>query len=166
MYNNNAFLCAFIDIPQERNETMVPWQEILTAVFLFFLILAVRSALSQRRDFQFRDAARKLELVLQPRESIKVICPQKKCNCVLTSKRVLFETKAGFTAVRIKDIRKTAGFTGEGKRTTSVPRMASLTLKAREEHRIFNTGKAFEDLAGQLVAKVKKQNEKQKCSNT
>ena len=137
---------------------------LLALLPLAALLLAWNNALHQRRLRKQRDFARKLELVLLPGETVKVICPQKKCNCVLTSKRVLFETKAGFTAVRIKDIRKTAGFTGEGKRTTSVPKMASLTLKAREEHRIFNTGKAFEDLAGQLAAKVKKQNEKQKQS--
>ena len=160
MYNNNAFLCAFIDIPQERNETMVPWQEILTAVFLFFLILAVRSALSQRRDFQFRDAARKLELVLQPRENIKIICPQKKGRVILTSKRVLFETKGGFHAVPIKTIKKVRGNNEKGNRTTVPAKMVSLTIQAEQEYEIQNSCPEFEAFAKQLMKKTAKKKTK------
>ena len=88
---------------------MIPLQEILmaaAAVLLLLLILAVRSSLRKYYDYKFRDATRKLELVLQPRESIKVICPQKKGRVILTSKRILFDTKEGFNAVPIKSIRK------------------------------------------------------------
>ena len=97
---------------------MQPMQEILTAAAVLMLILAVRSSLRKRRDYKFRDAARKLELVLQPRETIKVICPQKKGRVILTSKRVLFDTKEGFDAVPIKTIKRVQGNNEKGKRTT------------------------------------------------
>ena len=71
------------------------------------LLLALKNALHKRRLGKQRDFARKLELVLLPRETVKVICPQKGRNCVLTGKRVLFETKTGFAAVLIKDIKRT-----------------------------------------------------------
>lgn len=127
------------------------------------LLLALKNALHKRKLGKQRDFARKLETVLLPRETVKVICPQKKGHAVLTSKRVLFETKTGFTAVTIKDIKRTQGLSEEGKKTTSVPKMVSLTIKAGEEYTIVNTGEEFSDLAKQLTAKVKKQNEKKKA---
>ena len=133
---------------------------LLALLPLAALLMAFRSALRKRRLGKQRDFARKLETVLLPRETVKVICPQKAGNCVLTGKRVLFETKTGFTAVHIKDIKRTSGLSREGKRTASVPKMVSLTIKAAEEYTIANTGEEFADLAGQLTAKVKKQNEK------
>ena len=135
---------------------------LLALLPLAALLMALRSSLQKRRLGKQRDFARKLETVLLPRETVKVICPQKAGNCVLTSKRLLFETKKGFTAVYIKDIKRTSGLSGEGKKTTSVPKMVSLTLKAAEEYTIANTGEEFMDLAKQLTAKVKKQNEKKK----
>ncbi|MBP3684434.1 MAG: hypothetical protein J6J12_05670 [Oscillospiraceae bacterium] len=126
------------------------------------LLLALKNALYKRKLGKQREFARRLETVLLPRETVKTILPQKKGNCVLTSKRVLFETKSGFTAVNIKDIKRTQGLSAEGKKTTSVPKMVSLTLKANEEYTVINTGEEFTDLAKQLTAKVKKQNEKKK----
>ena len=126
------------------------------------LLMALNNSLHKRRLGKQRDFARRLETVLQPREMVKVIVPQKKGRCVLTSKRVLFETKSGFTAVNIKEIKRTSGLTEEGKKTTSVPKMVSLTIKSAEEYTIINTGEEFFDLARQLTAKVKKQNEKKK----
>ena len=126
------------------------------------LLLALKNALHKRKLGKQRDFARKLELVLRPRETVKVICPQRNGRCVLTSKRVLFETRTGFTAVLIKDIKRTQGLTEEGKKTTSVPKMVSLTIRAGEEYTIVNTGEEFLDLARQLTAKVRKQNEKKK----
>ena len=154
MYNNNAFLCENIDTPQERNESMQPWQEILTAAAVLLLILAVRSSLRKRRDYKFRDATRKLELVLQPRESIKVICPQKKGRVILTSKRVLFETKSGFNAVPVKTIRKVQGNNEKGNRTTVPANMVSLTIKAEQEYEIRNNSEEFEAFAKQLIKKT------------
>ena len=156
LYNNNAFLCENIDIPQERNESMQPWQEILAAASLLLLILAVRSSLRKRRDYKYRDAARKLELVLQPRESIKVILPQKKGRIILTSKRVLFETPQGFTAVPIKTIKRVQGNNEKGNRTTVLNKMVSLTIKADQDHTVKNDCPEFEAFAKQLIKKTAK----------
>ena len=135
---------------------------LLALLPLAALLLALKNALHKRKLGKQRDFARKLELVLLPRETVKVICPQRHGRCVLTSKRVLFETRTGFTAVLIKDIKRTQGLTEEGKKTTSVPKMVSLTIRAGEEYTIVNTGEEFLDLARQLTAKVRKQNEKKK----
>ena len=139
---------------------------VLALLPLAALLTALLNSLKKRRLGKQRDFARRLETVLQPRETVKVIVPQKKGRCVLTSKRVLFETKSGFTAVNIKDIRRTSGLSEEGKKTTSVPKMVSLTFKAAEEYTLINTGEEFSDFARQLTAKVKKQNEKKKKKPT
>ena len=162
MYNNNAFLCENIDTPQERNESMQPWQEILAAASLLLLILAVRSSLKKRREYKYRDAARKLELVLQPRETIKVICPQKKGRVILTSKRILFETKGGFNAVPIKTIKKVQGNNEKGNRTTVPTKMVSLTIKAEQEYEIRNNCEEFAAFAKQLIKKTAKKPRKKK----
>ena len=162
MYNNNAFLCENIDTPQERNESMQLWQEILAAASLLLLILAVRSSLKKRRDYKYRDAARKLELVLQPRETIKVICPQKKGRVILTSKRILFETKGGFNAVPIKTIKKVQGNNEKGNRTTVPAKMVSLTIKAEQEYEIKNNCEEFAAFAKQLIKKTAKKPGKKK----
>ena len=132
---------------------MQPWQEILAAASLLLLILAVRSSLKKRRDYKYRDAVRKLELVLQPRETIKVICPQKKGRVILTSKRVLFEIKGGFNAVPIKTIKKVQGNNEKGNRTSVPAKMVSLTIKAEQEYEIKNDCEEFAAFAKQLIKK-------------
>ena len=141
---------------------MQSWQEILTAVSILMLFLAVRSSLRKRRDYKNRDAARKLELVLQPRESIKVICPQKKGRVILTSKRILFETKGGFNAVPIKTIKKVQGNNEKGNRTTVPAKMVSLTIKAEQEYEIKNNCEEFAAFAKQLIKKTAKKPRKKK----
>ena len=126
------------------------------------LLLALKNTRHKGRQRKQRDFARKLELVLLPRETVKIICPQEGRNCILTSKRVLFETKTGFTAVHIKEIKRTFGFSKEGKKTTSIPKMVSLNFKADKEYTLMNTDERFFDFAKQLTARVKKQNEKKK----
>ena len=95
-----------------------------------------------------------LELVLQPRESIKVICPQKKGRVILTSKRILFETKGGFNAVPIKTIKKVQGNNEKGNRTTVIAKMVSLTIKAEQEYEIKNSCPEFAEFAKQLMKKT------------
>ena len=131
-----------------------PMQEILViAAVLVALTAIIRSSIRKHREYQFRDATRKLELVLQPRETIKVICPQKKGRVVLTSKRILFDTKDGFNAVAIKTIKKIQGSNEKGNRTTSVPKMVSLTIKADQDYEIKNSCPEFEEFARQLIKK-------------
>lgn len=128
-------------------------------ILLFFAVLTVLtvmflSVLRKRKESQFRDAARKLELVLQPRETIKVICPQKKGRVILTSKRVLFDTKEGFDAVPIKTIKRVQGNNEKGKRTTVPAKMVSLTIKAAQDYEIPNNCPEFAEFAKQLIKKT------------
>lgn len=143
---------------------MQPWQEILTvAAILLIPILAIRSARKKSSDRKMREKARKLELVLQPRETIKAVCPQKKGRVILTSKRVLFETAQGFTAVPIKTIQKVQGNNEKGNRTTSIPKMVSLTIKAEQEHTVQNNCDEFPEFARQLIKKTTKKPQKKKA---
>lgn len=136
-------------------------QEILViAAVLTALVAILRSSAQKRREYKHRDATRKLELVLQPRETIKTICPQKKGRVILTSKRVLFETKEGFTAVPIKIIKRVQGNNEKGNRTTSVPKMVSLTIKAEQDYEIKNNCPEFEEFAKQLIKKTTKKKKK------
>ena len=135
---------------------MPSWQELLAAALAVMLVLAIRSSVRRNRDRKMREKLRKLELVLQPRETIKVICPQKKGRTILTSKRILFETSQGFTAVPIKTIKKVQGNNEKGNRTTSIPKMVSITVKAEQEYEIKNDCPEFEEFAKQLIKKTTK----------
>ena len=140
---------------------MLPLEVTLTAaVVLLMLVLAVRSSRRKRRDFQTRNATRKLELVLQPRESVKVICSQKKGRVILTSKRILFENKDGFHALLLKNITKVQGNNEKGNRTTAIANMVSLTIKADQEYEIKNSCPEFAEFAKQLIQKTTKKKTK------
>ena len=143
---------------------MTPWQEILAAAVLVLLVLIflVRSAVRKARDRKWRAAERKLETVLQPKETVKCICPQRKGRVILTSKRLLFETREGFKAVALKDIKRVQGNTKDKKTTSSVLKMVSLTVRATEDHMIYHTSEEFTELAKKLQDKVRKQNQRKK----
>lgn len=134
---------------------MIPMQEILVAAaVLLVLIAAIQSSVRKHRDYKRRDAARKLELVLQPRETIKCICPQKRGRVILTSKRILFDTKDGFNAVLIKNIQRVQGSNAKGNRTTVPANMVALTIKADQEYEIRNSCPEFCEFAKQLIKKT------------
>lgn len=134
---------------------MIPMQEILVAAAVLMLIAAlVQTSLRKNREYKHRDNTRKLELVLQPRETIKVICPQKKGRVILTSKRVLFETKEGFNALLIKNIKKVQGNNEKGNRTTVPTKMVSLTIKAQQDYTVKNDCEEFAEFAKQLMKKT------------
>ena len=145
---------------------MILTEEILIfAAVLPVILLVIRSTVRKNRDYQYRDATRKLELVLQPRETIKVICPQKKGRVILTSKRILFDdSKDGFTAVPLKTIKRVQGNNEKGNRTTSVPKMVSLTVKAEQDYEIKGGCPEFEEFAKQLLKKTSpKKNQGKAC---
>ena len=147
----------------ERNCTMLSLEEtLIAAAVLVMLLLAIRSFHRKRRDFQTRNATRKLELVLQPRESVKVICPQKKGRVILTNKRILFETKDGFHAILLKNITKVQGINEKGNRTTAIANMVSLLIKADQEYTTKNNCEEFQELARHLL----KKNAKKKTSRS
>ena len=142
---------------------MIPLQEILVIAAVLLALAAIfRSSQQKRRDFKNRDAIRKLELVLQPRETIKCICPQKKGRVILTSKRLLWEAKDGFTAVPLKTIKKVQGNNEKGNRTTVPAKMVSLTIKAEQEYEIKGGSPEFEEFAKQLLKKTTKKKTKAK----
>ena len=68
---------------------MTPRQLGILAAAALVLLLAVRSSLRARRERKQRDFTRTLETVLLPKETVKVICPQKKGRWILTNKRLL-----------------------------------------------------------------------------
>ena len=147
--------CAHFSDPLRKEHTMIPWQAILVAAAVVMIIVAlVQSSLRKNREYKKRDNTRKLELVLQPRESIKVICPQKKGRVILTSKRILFETRDGFHAVLLKHIKKVQGSNEKGNRTTVPAKMVSLTVKAEQDYEIKNSCPEFEEFAKQLIKKI------------
>ena len=147
--------------PKERIYIMISLTEVLVAAaVLTALVAAVQASRRKRKEYRSRDSVRKLELVLQPRETVKVICPQKKGRVILTSKRVLFDTKDGFNAVPVKTIKKVQGNNEKGNRTTSVSKMVSLTIRAEQEYEIKNSCPEFEEFVKQLMKKTTKKKKK------
>lgn len=141
---------------------MLPWQETQTAAaaVLLVLLLAIRSSLRKRRERKMRDFTRTLETALLPRETVKVICPQKKGRWILTSKRLLLEEKGGFHAVPLEKIKSVQGQNAAGNRTTAPANMVSLTVKTDKDYTLLNTGDQFTELVKQLQISVKKQKAK------
>lgn len=115
------------------------------------LALAIRSAVINSRLRRQRDFTRTLETVLQPRETVKEICPNgRQGRWILTSKRLLMETKEGFLAVPFKKIRSLHGVDRMGKSTSAPARMTKLMVKGEQEYTLFNTDEAFIQLVKQL----------------
>lgn len=131
------------------------WQYSAAALVLLAL-LKLRSAMIKRKKRLQRDFDRKLETVLQPRENVKAVCRDKNGHWVLTSRRLLMETKEGFLALPFARIKRVQGQDAAGKTTASVPKMASLTVKAEKEYTLHNTSEDFAELARQLKAKARK----------
>ena len=142
---------------------MIPWQYILAALICLLLVIKIRAARKKRRALLERDFSRKLETVLQPRENVKLVYPTKQGKWVLTSRRLLLDTKEGFTSVPFRTLKKAVGTTKEGKKTTSARQMSALVLNGEREFIIENCGGDFETLAKTVVSKTKKENEKKKA---
>ena len=139
---------------------MTPSQLGILAAAALVLLSALRASARKRKERKQRDFTRKLELVLQPRETVKVVCPQKKGRCILTSQRVLFDTHDGFTAVPLKSIKKAQGTNEKGNRTTSPAKMVRLTIKAAQEYVVKNDCEEFAEFAKELLRKTAPQKPK------
>ena len=135
---------------------MTPSQLGILAAAALVLLLAVRSSLRARRERKQRDFTRTLETVLLPKETVKVICPQKKGRWILTNKRLLLEEKGGFHAISLDKIKSAQGKNAAGNRTTSPANMVSLTVKADKDFTIQNRNDQFPELVKQLQAGLKK----------
>ena len=129
---------------------------LLAAAVLLSLMLAIRSSLRARRERKERDFTRTLETALLPRETVKVVCPQKKGRWILTNKRLLLEEKGGFHAIALDKIKSVQGINAAGNRTTSPANMVSLTVKADKDFSIQNLNDQFPELVKQLQAGLKK----------
>ena len=128
----------------------------LAVAVLLCLLLAIRSSLRARRERKERDFTRTLETALLPRETVKVVCPQKKGRWILTNKRLLLEEKGGFHAISLDKIKSAQGKNAAGNRTTSPANMVSLTVKADQDFTIQNLNDQFPELVKQLQAGLKK----------
>lgn len=142
---------------------MTLWQYIPAAVLILLLTRKIRSARKKRRARLERDFSRKLETVLQPRETLKAVLTGRNQRWVLTSRRLLLDTKEGFTAVPFTNIKKAQGYTREGEKTASAAKMDRLTITAEKEYTVYNTGEEFTLLAKTVLNRVKKQKEKKKA---
>ena len=139
---------------------MTPSQLGLFAAAALILLLAIRSSLRRRRERKERDFTRTLETALLPKESVKVICPQKKGRWILTSKRLLLEEKGGFHAIPLDKIKSIQGKNAAGNRTTAPANMVSLTIRADKDVLIHNTGEPFLALTSLLQSELKKRKKK------
>ena len=139
---------------------MTPSQLGILAAAALVLLLAVRSSLRARRERKQRDFTRTLETVLLPKETVKVICPQKKGRWILTNKRLLLEEKGGFHAIPLDKIKSIQGKNAAGNRTTSAANMVSLTVKADKDFLIQNSNNQFPELAKLLQSELKQRKEK------
>ena len=139
---------------------MTPSQLGTLAAAALVLLLAIRSNPRKRRERRARDFARTLETALLPKETVKVICQQKKGRWILTNKRLLLEEKGGFHAIPLDKIKSVQGKNAAGNRTTSPANMVSLTVKADKDYSISNTNDQFPELAKLLPAQQKKRKTK------
>ena len=139
---------------------MTPSQLGTLAAAALVLLLAIRSNPRKRRERRARDFTRTLETALLPKETVKVICQQKKGRWILTNKRLLLEEKGGFHAVPLDKIKSIQGKNAAGNRTTSPANMVSLTVKAGKDYSISNTNDQFPELAKLLQAQQKKRKKK------
>ena len=139
---------------------MTPSQLGTLAAAALVLLLAIRSDPRKRRERRARDFTRTLETALLPKETVKVICQQKKGRWILTNKRLLLEEKGGFHAIPLDKIKSIQGKNAAGNRTTSPANMVSLTVKAGKDYSISNTSDQFPELAKLLQAQQKKRKKK------
>ena len=139
---------------------MTPSQLGTLAAAALVLLLAIRSDPRKRRERRARDFTRTLETALLPKETVKVICQQKKGRWILTNKRLLLEEKGGFHAVPLDKIKSIQGKNAAGNRTTSPANMVSLTVKADKDFTIQNTDDQFPELAKLLQVQQKKRKKK------
>lgn len=152
--------------PMERKTPMLNWQYLLLILAGVLVLLAMlHASIVKARVRRQRDFTRSLETLLQPKETIKVICPQKGFRCILTNNRIIFEIKGSFTAFPIKSVTKVQGTNEKGNRTTVPAKMVTMTVKIDKDYTLKNTGAEFCELAGQLSDRIKRQKQRQKVKD-
>ena len=137
---------------------MTQQQSLLMAALalILILVLMIWSAIVKKRRLKQRDFDRKLSTVLKPEEELLVIHQEKSGRWILTSERLLLDTKDGFTATSFKKIKSISGLTAEGKKTVAPAKMITVTIKADKEITLHNTGETFVELVKQLKKRTAK----------
>lgn len=134
---------------------MTNWQYLLLSLAVLLVLGAMlHASVVRHKARKQRDFTRSLETLLQPKETIKVICPQRGFRCILTNKRIIFEQKGAFTAFPFKSITKAQGTNEKGNRTTVPAKMVTLTLKIDKDYVLKNTGEDFLEFAQLLLQKT------------
>ena len=85
---------------------------------------------------------------------------EKSGRWILTTQRLLLDTKDGFSATSFKKIKSISGLTAEGKKTVAPAKMVEVTIKADKEITLHNTGDTFVELVKQLKKKTAKPKKK------
>ena len=140
----------------QRKENPMQTQYILLLLAFLALAAVMISADRKRRARKQRDFTRRLETVLQPKEEIRAVCPNRGGNWILTNKRLIIENGEGFLAWPFSKIKSLSGLTPEGKKTTAPAKMASVTVKAGKEYTLHNHSAEFVDLIKELKKKTAK----------
>lgn len=142
---------------------MINWQHLAVAASALSILTAmVILGIRKGKNRKYRDFTRKLETLLQPKEVVQVICPQRGSRWILTNSRLIFERKEEFQAFPLKNIKSVQGTNAAGNRTTAVKNMVSMTVKMETDRVLRNTCPEFSQLASALQEKIKKQNQKKK----
>ena len=113
---------------------MSEWQILLLTILAFAGLGAIAgSALAVAKLRKQRDFTRRLETLLQPKETVRVICPGAKGRWILTNKRLILECGTRFDAFPFQKIQKVSGQDETGKATVAAGKMQLLTVKAGEK---------------------------------
>lgn len=146
---------------------MQQWQYLLLIVLSFAGLGAIAgSYLAVAKLRKQRDFTRRLETLLQPRETVQVICPGPKGRWILTNKRLILEIGQRFDAFPFEKIGKVSGQDETGKATVAAAKMQLLTVKAGErELTLRRQNEDFTDFVKGLKAGVSAAKAKKKRDN-
>lgn len=139
----------------------------LGGLLVVLLLLWIVSKVRQYRLRRERDFTRRLETLLLPKETIKVICPGPQGKWVLTNKRLILEAGEGFAAFPFSKIKKVSGVDSTGKSTVAAGKMARVTVTAYDQMYTLPRRKgSFTELVKGLKASVNREKNKQKKRQT
>ena len=137
-------------------ENIALWLGVFAVVLLFVICTALHRAGAAKE----RDRARTLETLLLPKETVKAVCPSRGGRWILTSKRLIIESRGSYAAIPFRKIKRVSGKNGEGKITSVPAKMVSLTVTAQKEFPLSGSDDAFRDFARQLRDKTAKKPKK------
>ncbi len=135
---------------------MQQWQYFLLAgLFLAGLAAITASSLAAAKKRRQRDFTRRLETLLQLKETIQVICPGPKGRWILTNKRLILENGQRFDAFPFEKISKITGEDETGKATVSAAKTHLLTVKTGDKTMtLWRRNDDFTDLVKELRSGV------------